>query len=188
MVNSMIDPRCARPRYPLDDSWLFADPMALAFEYGTVESRAPEEPVVEHGAYEQTNADTVPDRTAGLGGHVYAPLINDELSVGIAKSCAAFDSRPRVRAAPADAGRVRSRARIAVVAGMALAGGLLCGLWLGVADNGPEFTLYESAVAKLSCEGVPGASPHIARECEDIAPGRCVTARDGAEKHGRSHG
>ena len=44
MVTSMVDPRCARPRYPLDDSWLFADPMTLVFECGTVENSAAEEP------------------------------------------------------------------------------------------------------------------------------------------------
>jgi hypothetical protein len=63
MVNSMVDPRCARPRYPLDDSWLFADPMTLDFECGTVENSVPEDPVVEHGAYEEAKADTLPSRT-----------------------------------------------------------------------------------------------------------------------------
>ena len=63
MVNSMVDPRCARPRYPLDDSWLFADPMTLAFEYGSVEKSAAEEPVVEYEANQESNADTLPSRT-----------------------------------------------------------------------------------------------------------------------------
>ena len=48
MVTSMFDPR-VRPRYPLDDSWLFADPMNLALE-----GEPPERDVGWQGNYVET--------------------------------------------------------------------------------------------------------------------------------------
>jgi hypothetical protein len=92
MVTSMFDPR-VRPRYPLDDSWLFADPMNLALEG------------------EQPARDAARSESHGETGPCAARNLDKSLGAGVSRACQpclakGFTIRVRMCAIAAFAGAI----------------------------------------------------------------------------------
>ena len=66
----MADSCRARPRYPLDDSWLFADPMSIVLDCGHGDPASAEEAFVAAESAGDRPDAVPPDRAAnrGVGG------------------------------------------------------------------------------------------------------------------------
>ena len=125
----MADSRRARPRYPLDDSWLFTDPMSIVLDCGDGEPASVEEAFVaaESGG-NRINAeppDPAADRGVSRGGRVGGTLGGKKAySPGWCK----------------------------IPIGVALAIGFVCGLSVSGSGTGLETAQNEPVVARQSCE------------------------------------
>ena len=125
----MADSRRARPRYPLDDSWLFTDPMSIVHD-------------CEHGEPASAEDEFVAGESAGNRLNAEPPNRAADRGVGCGRRVGG----------PAGGKKAPPPARSKIAPAAALAIGFVCGLSVSVPETGPDAAQNEPVAARQSCE------------------------------------
>ena len=132
----MTIPRRARPRFPMDDSWLCSDPMTIVLDYEAASGSTREQ----GGREEPAAAGVCPGLAADTDRAVFASVTR------LTDSAVAVPGRSW-------------RREMSVFCGVVLSIGVLCMLWVYNAKTMPGDVHYAPKAADVSCGAVIAGAP-----------------------------